>query len=161
MRPRPPSASTTRVTQVMQPPDANAAGFVHGGSIMKLVDTTAGVAAIRHSGSRVVTAQVDTLSFLAPVHIGDIINVVASVNQAWRTSMEVGVRVERENPLTGERVHTTSAYLTMVAVDREGRPTPVPPVVPETEEELRRQREADLRREERIRLRKRLEAGRE
>ncbi|MGH9051601.1 MAG: acyl-CoA thioesterase [Acidimicrobiia bacterium] len=160
MEAKPSSASVTRLTQVMQPGDANIAGFVHGGSIMKLVDTAAGIAAIRHCGGRAVTAQVDSLSFLAPVHIGDIIQLVASVNQSWRTSMEVGVRVERENPLTGERTHTTSAYLTFVAVDAGGTPVPVPPVRAETEEERRRQREANVRREGRIRLRDQIAAER-
>jgi acyl-CoA hydrolase len=154
------ASSVTRLTQLMQPGDANVAGFVHGGSIMKLVDTAAGIAAIRHCGGRAVTAQVDSLSFLAPVYVGDIIQLVASVNQSWRTSMEVGVRVERENPLTGERTHTTSAYLTFVAVDSKGHPVPVPPVRAESEEGLRRQREADVRRAGRIRLRDQIAAGR-
>ncbi len=156
MEGRSPGRSVTRMTQVMQPTDANVVGFVHGGAIMKLVDTAGGLVAIRHSGSRVVTAQVDSLSFLAPVHIGEIVQLVASINQAWRTSMEVGVRVEREDPFTGERTHTTSAYLTFVAVDANGSPIPVPPVIPGTHEERRRQREADVRREVRIRLRERI-----
>ncbi len=153
MNGRPVSESITLMAQVMQPTDANVAGFVHGGSIMKLVDTAAGVAAIRHCRSRVVTAQVDSLSFLTPVNVGDLVTLWASVNQVWTTSMEVGVRVEREHPLTGERAHTTSAYLTMVAVDEAGRPIPVPPV---TAEQLRRQREADLRRQHRMALRRRI-----
>ncbi len=156
MEARPPSASVTHISQVMQPGDANLAGFVHGGSIMKLVDTTAGVTAMRHSGQRVVTAQVDSLSFLERVHLTDIVHVVACVNQAWRTSMEVGVRVEREDPLTGERAHTTSAYLTFVCVDEKGQPISVPPILPETEVQRRRQREADVRRRERMRLRERI-----
>jgi acyl-CoA hydrolase len=138
---------------------ANSAGFIHGGEIMKLVDTTAGVASMRHCNGRVVTVEVDTLTFLAPVHIGDLVTLNAVVTQAWRTSMEVEVCVWREDPRLGEREQTTTAYLTMVAVDEHGRPVPVPPLIAETEEDVKRQRDADVRREERIRIRQRLEAG--
>ncbi len=102
--------------------EANIAGNVHGGTIMKLCDEVAGIAAIRHSGRRVVTAGVDRMNFLHPVLVGDLVIVRATVNAAWRTSMEVGVRVEREHVRTGEVEHTSTAYLTMVALDEEGRP---------------------------------------
>lgn len=154
-----PADSRSIVTLVMQLVHANSAGFIHGGEIMKLVDTTAGVASMRHSNGRVVTVEVDSLTFLAPVHIGDLVTLEAVVTQAWRSSMEVEVRVWREDPTAGETEQTTTAYLTMVAVDEEGRPTPVPPLLADTDDDRRRQIEADVRREERIRVRKRLEGG--
>lgn len=135
--------------------DANNAGRVHGGVVMKLCDEAAGLAAMRHARNPAVTAAVDRLTFLHPVYVGELLTLKASVNAAWRTSMEVGVRVEAENPLTGEVRHTNSAYLTMVAVDREGRPVAVPPVEPEDELELRRLREADERRRQRLAERER------
>ena len=157
MEPKTPSESVSTMTLVMQLAHANSAGFIHGGEIMKLVDTSAGVASMRHSNGRVVTVEVDSLTFLAPVHIGDLVTLTAIVTQAWRSSMEVEVCVWREDPRVGEREQTTTAYLTMVAVDEHGRPVPVPPLKAETEEDARRQREADVRREERMRIRKRLE----
>lgn len=123
---------------------------------MKLVDTIAGVAAIRHAQSRVVTAQVDSLSFLAPVHIGDVVTFEAVVTQAWHTSMEVKVVVHREDAFRGERTLTTTAYLTMVAVDLDGHPVEIPALEPSTDRERVRQAGAEVRREERIRLRERL-----
>jgi acyl-CoA hydrolase len=126
--------------------DANTAGNVHGGVIMHLCDDVAGVAATRHCGRRVVTAAMDRMTFLHPVLVGHLVTVRATVNMAWRTSMEVGVRVESEQVRTGERLHTSTAYLTMVALDDEGRPSPVPPVEPESADEVRRCREAELRR---------------
>jgi acyl-CoA hydrolase len=130
--------------------EANIAGNVHGGRIMYLCDEVAGIAAIRHSGRRVVTAGVDRMIFLHPVLVGDLVTVRATVNAAWRTSMEVGVRVEREHVRTGEVEHTSTAYLTMVALDDEGRPVEVTPIEPESEEEHRREREAELRRRNRL-----------
>jgi len=135
--------------------DANNAGMVHGGVVMKLCDEAAGLAAMRHARRPSVTAAVDRLTFLRPVFVGELLTLRASVNAAWRTSMEVGVRVEAENPLTGEVRHTNSAYLTMVAVDGEGHPVPVPPLEPQDEEELRRQREAEERRRHRLEQRER------
>jgi acyl-CoA hydrolase len=152
-----PAESVTTMAQVMQITDANTAGFVHGGSIMKLVDSAAGVAAMRHAQRRVVTAQVDSLTFHAPVHIGDVLSLTACVTQAWRTSMEVEVTVHREDPVTGDTDHTTTAYLTMVGLDEHGHPARVPAVTPETGEESRRQREAEARRSARIQLRQDLE----
>ena len=140
--------------------EANLAGNVHGGVIMHLCDEVAGIAAVRHAGSRVVTAAMDRMNFLHPVYVGQLVTVRASVNAAWRTSMEVGVRVESENVRTGERTHTSTAYLTMVALDEEGRPATVPPLEPASPEEQRRAREAQLRRDSRLAERERIEAGR-
>jgi acyl-CoA hydrolase len=117
---------------------------------MKLIDEVAGVAAVRHSRSRVVTAGADRLTFLQPIHVGELVTLRASVNAAWRTSMEVGVRVETENPRTGEAHHTNSAYLTMVAVAEDGSPTEVPALRAESPDELRREAEAQLRRSNRL-----------
>jgi acyl-CoA hydrolase len=144
----------------MGPTDANSAGNVHGGTIMRLCDEVAGIAAIRHSGCRVVTAGMDRMTFLHPVYLGDLVTVRACVNAAWRTSMEVGVRVESENVRTGETTHTSTAYLTMVALDDEGGPTEVPPLAPETPDEVRRQREAELRRSNRLAEREHIVQGR-
>jgi acyl-CoA hydrolase len=130
--------------------DANSAGFVHGGTVMKLCDEAAGAAAVKHSRSRVVTAGVDRMAFLTPVHVGELVSFSASVNATWRTSMEVGVRVEAENPRTGEHRHTSSAYLTMVAVDDDGRPVEVPPLVAQTDEQRAREAEAQVRRRNRL-----------
>ncbi|MET0615001.1 MAG: acyl-CoA thioesterase [Thermoleophilaceae bacterium] len=140
--------------------DANNTGNVHGGLIMRLCDDVAGIAAVRHSGGRVVTAAMDRMTFDHPVYVGQLVTVKALVNAAWRTSMEVGVRVESENVRTGEVLHTSTAYLTMVALDEEGRPTPVPPIVPETPDETRRAREAQLRRDTRLAERQRIEEER-
>jgi acyl-CoA hydrolase len=140
--------------------DANLGGNVHGGVIMHLCDEVAGIAAVRHSGRQAVTAAMDRMTFLHPVFIGQLLTVRATVNAAWRTSMEVGVRVESEDIRSGEIVHTCSAYLTMVALDDEGRPTEVPPVRPHNPVEERRAREAQLRRDSRLAERERIEAGR-
>jgi len=140
--------------------DANVTGNVHGGTILKLCDEVAGIAAIRHSGCRVVTAGMDRMTFLHPVSVGNLVTVRASVNAAWRTSMEVGVRVESENVRTREVRHTSTAYLTMVALDEEGRPTEIPAVAPGTEVEERRRREAQIRRDNRLSERDALVHGR-
>jgi acyl-CoA hydrolase len=150
LEPRPVSASQTQLVQWMGTLDANSAGFIHGGSVMKLCDEAAGAAAVKHSRCRVVTAGVDRMAFLTPVHVGELVTFSASVNAAWRTSMEVGVRVEAENPRTGERRHTNSAYLTMVAVDEEGRPIAVPGLVTENDQERAREAEAQVRRRNRL-----------
>jgi acyl-CoA hydrolase len=117
---------------------------------MKLCDEVAGIAAIRHCGQRVVTAGMDRMTFQHPVLVGDLVTVRATVNAAWRSSMEVGVRVEKENVRTREVEHTSTAYLTMVALDEDGRPAPVPPVEPGDEDEQRRAREAQVRRDNRL-----------
>ena len=157
---RPPSVSVSVLTRWMGVADANTAGSVHGGRIMYLCDEVAGIAAIRHSGRRVVTAGVDRMNFLHPVLVGDLVTVRATVNTAWRTSMEVGVRVEREHVRSGEVEHTSTAYLTMVALDDERRPVEVPPVAPESDDERRRQDEAELRRRNRLAERAEIVRGR-
>ncbi|HEY2636249.1 MAG TPA: acyl-CoA thioesterase [Solirubrobacteraceae bacterium] len=130
--------------------DANSAGFVHGGIVMKYCDEAAGLAAARHSGGRVVTAGVDRMTFLVPVHVGQVVTFSASVNACWRTSMEVGVKVEAEDVRTREKRVSNTAYLTMVGLDENGRPTEVPPLATESETEARREREAQLRRRNRL-----------
>jgi acyl-CoA hydrolase len=140
--------------------DANPAGNVHGGLIMHLCDEVAGIAAVRHSGTRVVTAAMDRMTFTHPVLVGQLVTVKATVNAAWRTSMEVGVRVESEHVRSGEVTHTSTAYLTMVALDDGGNPTGVPAIAPETPDETRRAREAQLRRDTRLAERKRIEEDR-
>jgi acyl-CoA hydrolase len=140
--------------------DANNAGNVHGGVIMHLCDEVAGIAAVRHSGARVVTAAMDRMTFRHPVFVGQLVTLKATVNAAWRTSMEVGVRVESENVRTGEVLHSSTAYLTMVALDDNGIPTAVPPVAPQTPDEARRAREAQLRRDTRLAERRRIEEER-
>jgi acyl-CoA hydrolase len=160
VEPKPVSESRSTLVKWMGLEDANSAGFVHGGVVMKLCDEAAGISAIRHSRQRVVTAAVDRMTFIRPVNIGELLTCTASVNGAWRTSMEVGVRVEAENPRTGDRRHTSTAYLTMVAIDDEGRPTPVPPLSPDTEAEQRREREAEVRRRNRLAEREEILSGR-
>jgi acyl-CoA hydrolase len=156
MEARPPSESRSELTRWMGIQDANNAGNVHGGVIMKFCDEAAGIAAVRHSGRRVVTAGMDRMTFLNPVMVGHLVTFRASVNAAWRTSMEVGVRVEAEDVRSGDVVHTSTAYLTMVALDDQGHPAEVPPIAPETEDELRREREAQLRRDNRLAERDRI-----
>ena len=126
--------------------DANIAGNVHGGWIMKLCDDAAVIAAARHVGGRVVTAAVDSMKFRSPVHVGDLLTLRATVNAAWRSSMEVGVRVESEDVTSRQVRHTCTAYLTMVALGEDGRPVPLPVVEPEAEDDVRRHRAAQRRR---------------
>jgi acyl-CoA hydrolase len=131
--------------------DTNSSGNVHGGTVLKLADEVAGIAAIRHSRRRVVTGGLDRVTFLVPIALGELVTFSASVNAVWRTSMEVGVRVTAENPHDGRGPrHTNTAYFTMVALDEDGRPTQVPPLQCETEDELRREREAQVRRRNRL-----------
>jgi len=139
------------MAEVMNPQDANPAGNVHGGVIMKLIDTAAGAAAIRHSRSNCVTASIDRLDFHHPVFVGDLVTARASVNCTGKSSMEVGVRVESQNLFTGETRHTVSAYMTYVALDKNGKPAFIPSLILETPEEGRRNREAKARRETRLR----------
>jgi acyl-CoA hydrolase len=150
LEPKEPRRSAVTLSRLMEISDANLMGNVHGGEIMKLIDSAAGIAAGRHAGGPTVTASLDEMSFLHPVHVGDVVFVHASVNDVGRTSMEVGVRVEAEDLVSGARTHTSSAYLVFVALDEEGRPRAVPPLAPETEEERRRQAEAKIRREHRL-----------
>jgi acyl-CoA hydrolase len=149
LSPRPPSVSRTVIVEPMEIIHASIAGFVHGGTIMRLVDTAGGIAAGRHCGGPTVTASMDEMSFLASVHIGDLVTVRAQVNDTGRTSMEVGVRVEVEIP-GAETVHVSTAHLVFVALDENRRPVPVPPLVPETDEERQRQAEARIRRQQRL-----------
>jgi len=141
--------SRVTMTQVMSPQDANLYGNVHGGVIMRLIDVAAGVAAVRHCRTNVVTASIERLDLHEPIYIGDLVTLKASLNMAGRTSMEVGVRVEAENLRTGEIRWTASAYLTLVALGKDGRPTPVPPLILETEQDIKRNCEAKLRRDAR------------
>ncbi|MBN1532079.1 MAG: acyl-CoA thioesterase [Spirochaetes bacterium] len=134
--------------------DANLAGNVHGGVIMKLIDNTAGIVAVRHTQKNCVTASLDRLDFHSPVFVGDLLRITAGINFVGRTSMELGVRVEAENFVTGVVRHTASAYLTFVCLDGEGVPCEIPPVLFETEEEKRRNCEAKRRRENRLRERR-------
>ena len=149
---------TATLTAWMGRQDANLVGSVHGGVIMKLCDEAASLAAIRHARARVVTAACDRMTFLVPVFVGELVTLTSRVNAVWRSSMEVGVRVEAENPLTGARRHTNSAYLTIVAVDENGRPVAVPPLAPEDAEGRRREREAQIRRDARLAERERVKA---
>lgn len=158
MEPKPVSASEVEFIRTMTQLDANLAGNVHGGVIMKEVDSAAGTAAIRHSGRPVVTAAIDELSFLEPVFVGDILIVKAAINYVGSTSMEVGVRVEAEPMGGGSRRHTTSAYLVMVALDEHDQPAEVPPLLAETDVQMRRQRQAEVRRQIRTDRRARLRA---
>jgi acyl-CoA hydrolase len=143
--------SSIVMNQLMLPPDANPWGNVHGGTIMKLVDSAAGVVAMRHCRSRVVTARIDEMSFLAPVFIGNVVTIKASVNDTGRTSLEVGVRVESEDLRSGRTWHVGSAYLVFVSLDDEGRPQAVAPILTESPDEVRRQDDARERRARRNR----------
>jgi acyl-CoA hydrolase len=148
--PRRPSDSISIMTHWMGVLDANTAGNVHGGKIMHLCDEVAGIAAIRHCGMRVVTAGMDRMTFLEPVYVGQLVTFRAMVNAAWRTSVEVGVRVDAEDIRSGIVRHVSTAYVTMVALGDDGRPCPVPALEPETEDERRRAREAGWRRDNRL-----------
>ena len=148
--PKPVSASQTVFSKTMLPSDANPWGNVHGGEIMRLIDECAGAAATRHARQRVVTARVDELSFVAPVYVGNLVTARASVNDVGTKSMEVGVRVDAEDLLTGKLVHVSSAYLVFVAIDADGKSGPLPPVVAETADEKRRMAAAKVRRERRL-----------
>ena len=160
LTPRPVSDSEVELVQMMEVTDANVSGNVHGGVIMRLIDTAAGLAAHKHCGGRVVTVAMDEMSFLEPVYIGDVVTVRAAVNHVGRTSMEVGARVEAENFRTKRKVHSSSAYLVYVALDEEGKPREVPPLVAETEEQMQRQREAKVRREARLQRKAAIDAAR-
>ncbi|HVR88448.1 MAG TPA: acyl-CoA thioesterase [Candidatus Limnocylindria bacterium] len=150
LAPKPVSASQTVFTKTMLPSDANPSGNVHGGEIMRLIDECAGAAAGRHARQRVVTARVDELSFVAPVFVGDLVTARASVNAVGTRSMEVGVRVEAEDVLTGKVVHVSTAYLVFVAIGADGKPSPIPPVIAQTDDEQRRMAAAKVRRERRM-----------
>lgn len=150
--------SASEYSELALPNDSNGFGNVLGGKVMHLVDLAAAMAGMRHAHQLIVTASVDSLHFLHPVHIGELIILRSSVNRVFRSSMEIGVKVMTEKLLTGERLHTCSAYLTFVAVDREGRAVAVAPAIPETADEIRRYRQAGERREYRLAMRHRLQA---
>ena len=147
---RRPSESNVVLSQAMSITDANLSGNVHGGAIMKLCDTAAGLSAVKHSKSRVVTVAMDEMVFIEPVYLSDVVTLHAQVNDTGRTSMEVGVRVEAENTLSGQRRHVSTAYLVFVALDKDGNPKAVPRLEPETVDERRRMAEAKIRREHRL-----------
>jgi acyl-CoA hydrolase len=153
MQPRPVRDSVSEYTEMALPDHANPLGNLLGGRIMHLVDLAAAMSAMRHARSPVVTASVDYMNFLYPVHIGQLVILRASVNRVFRTSMEVGVKVWVEDLRTGAKKHTSSAYLTFVCLDDHGNRVPAPPVIPETESERRRFEAAGLRRAYRLEMR--------
>ena len=159
--PRSVAHSRSELIRWMSIQDANSAGFIHGGVVMRMCDEAAGISSIRHSGRRVVTAAMDRMTFTEPVYVGELLRCRASVNAVWKTSMEVGVRVEAENAVTGEVRYTGTAYLTMVSVDEKGNPMPVPQLEVEGPEEERRMREAGTRRRNRLAERDEILAARE
>src|SRR6476660_1664036 len=153
--PRPVRDSQSEMNEIVLPNDTNPLGFLLGGRLMHWIDLAGAMAAHRHSRNYVVTASIDHLDFLVPVRVGDLVILRSSVNRAFHTSMEVGVKVWVENYIAASRQHVSSAYLTFVAVDRHGRHLPVPPVIPETDEEKRRYEDALRRRQMREEERKR------
>lgn len=142
--------SSVTISHVMMHQDVNRAGNVHGGVIMKHIDTAAGLVATRHARCNTVTASIDSLDFYHPVFVGDLLTLKASINMVGKTSMEIGVRAETEDVLTGKVRHTASAYLIFVALDENGRPKEAPPLILESQEEKRRNREARARRKVRL-----------
>ena len=150
---KPVSASRSEMTEVVLPQDTNVLGNVLGGRVLHLMDIASAIAAHRHSNSYAVTASVDYVDFRNPIRVGEIIILKSSVNRVFNTSMEVGVKIFSENILTGERKHTTSAYVTFVAIDEDRRPHPVAPLILETDEDKRRFHEAGERRRIRLALR--------
>ena len=135
LTPRPMQISRSTMTEMMMPHMANLLGNVHGGVILSLIDRVAAVAAIRHANGSCVTVSIDQVDFREPIHVGELVVAYACVNYVGRTSLDIGVRVEAENIVTGERRHTNSCYLTFVAIDEDERPRTVAPVVPETDQE--------------------------
>lgn len=159
LEPRPASYSRTETTHVVLPGNTNALHTIFGGTVMHWIDEIAAVTAQRHAAGGVVTASVDAIHFLAPIHVGAIVVMRAQVNLVGRSSMEVGVRVEVEDPRTGERKKTTKAYLTFVAIDVDGRPREVPPLRLIDDEDRRRERDAKARRAARLAERPSQHAG--
>lgn len=151
---KPPSQSFVKMTELVLPSHTNVLGTSFGGTVMSWIDVAAAIAAGKHARRVVVTASIDALHFIAPIRLGDYVHIQAIVNFTSRTSMEVGVRVDSEDPRTGKMKHNVSAYTTFVALDQKGNPTPVPPLLPETDDEKRRYEEAKKRRENRIQLAK-------
>ena len=153
LTPKPVSASRITLSQLMHPEHTNLLGNVHGGWVMKLVDEAGALACMRHAQRKVVTVAIDSMVFRQPIRIGDLVILKAEVSYTGRTSMEVAVEVVAENPITGEQTHTNTAYLVYVALDDEGRPTSVPPLQAETEEEKQKMEQARLRQERRLKQR--------
>lgn len=153
--------SASEIAELALLNDANPLGYLIGGRVMHLVDIAAAIAASRHARAPVVTASVDYMNFLHPIQIGELVTVQSAVNRAWNTSMEVGVKVTTENLMTGERRHTTSAYLTFVAVDGQGGKLKVPAVIAETVEEKRRYEEAGARRAYRLEMKSKNKDGKD
>ena len=149
--------SQVTMTEMVLPQHTNAMGNVFGGTVMSWVDIAAATCALRHCSKQVVTASVDALHFLAPIRLGWIVTIKASINFVGGTSCEVGVKINSENPLTGETFHTASAYLTFVAIDSHNRPSAVPGLILETEEERRRHASAQIRRANRLKLKNELQ----
>jgi len=145
--------SCVELGQLVQLSDTNPMGYIHGGVVMRMVDEAGAIAATKHAGRPAVTVAIDSMSFYSPVQVGNLITFKASLNYVGRTSMEVGIRVEAEDLLTGEIIHTSTAYCVYVALGIDGKPAPVPPLVPETDDEKRRW-EAGKRRQE-LRLQER------
>jgi acyl-CoA hydrolase len=162
VEPKPARESVAEITHWMGLTDANSAGNIHGGVIMKLADEAAALAAIKHSRLRVVTAGIDRMDFRVPIYIGELVTFRATVNGAWRTSMEVGVRVEAEpwDVASGAPVHVATAFLTFVAIDAEGKPREVPPLALQDTEDERRFHEATIRRKHRLARRAAITASR-
>jgi acyl-CoA hydrolase len=146
VKPKKASESAVIMSHIALPEDANPSGNLHGGVILKHVDTAGGVVAMRHARANAVTASFERMDFLLPAYVGELLTIKASLNYVGRTSMEVGVRVEAENPITGEVRHTNSAYVTYVALDESGKPRPVPPLDLDTDTARRRWQEAENRR---------------
>lgn len=161
LQPKTPRDSRTEMAEYVLPNETNPLGNIFGGRVMALIDIAASIASHRHTRRAVVTASMDELVFHHPIRVGHIVILEAQVNEAFNTSVEVGVNVFSENPLTGERRHTSTAYLTFVALDDLGRPTRVPALAPETDEEKRRQAEARDRKAERLARRRAREAAAE
>ncbi|MEW6057674.1 MAG: acyl-CoA thioesterase [Bdellovibrionota bacterium] len=152
--------SQVEMTEIVLPGHTNQLGTIFGGQLMAWIDVAASIAAGRHARSVCVTASIDTLHFVTPVKLGHFVSILASVNYTGTTSMEIGVRLDSEDPFSGGRTHVATAYLTFVALDGNGKPRPVPPVIAETEEEKRRYHDAQLRREARLGLKSQLQAKR-
>ncbi|MGP8069451.1 MAG: acyl-CoA thioesterase [Candidatus Bathyarchaeia archaeon] len=145
-----PSESYVTVTRIMLPMDANPLGNVFGGRILSLIEETAWLAAIKHARCNLVTASIDRMDFLAPAYVGDMLRLEASVNYVHKTSMELGVRIEAENPITGEVRHAGTCFLTYVGLGKDRKPMVLPPLTPETQEEKRRWREGEGRHKDRL-----------
>ena len=154
---RTPNDSEVVMTELVLPNDTNQLGNLLGGRLMHWIDIAAALVAMRHSGKVCVTASVDEISFFEPIKLGHVVTLYARANRAFRTSLEIGVRIVRQDPLNNTEAHTSSAYLTFVAIDNYGKPIPIPALQPATDEDKRRYEEAALRRQQRLQHRKNLQ----